>query len=41
MEIGNARIWAGLHWRQSVRDGMQIGARVAAHVAVPQFRPTR
>jgi hypothetical protein len=41
MEIGNARIWAGLHWRQSVRDGMQIGARVAAHVTATQFRPTR
>jgi hypothetical protein len=41
MEIGNARIWAGLHWRQSVREGMQIGARVAAHVAATQFRRTQ
>jgi hypothetical protein len=40
-EIGNARVWAGLHWRQSIRDGVQIGARVAAHVQATQFRPAR
>jgi hypothetical protein len=31
-EIGDARVWAGLHWRNSIRDGMRIGRRVAAHV---------
>lgn len=28
-EVGNARIWGGLHWRQSLRDGDQIADRVA------------
>ena len=40
-EIGNARVWGGLHWRQSIRDGAMIGARVAAHVQATQFRPMR
>ena len=40
-EIGNARVWGGLHWRQSIQDGARIGARVAAHVQATQFRPTR
>ena len=31
-EIGNSRIWAGLHWRQSIRHGEQVGRKVAAHV---------
>ena len=38
-EIGNARVWAGLHWRHSVRHGEQIGRRVAAHVTRNFFRP--
>jgi hypothetical protein len=37
-EIGDARVWAGLHWRQSIRDGAKIGARVSAHVQATQFR---
>ena len=40
-EIGNARVWAGLHWRQAVRDGSRVGRRVAAHVTRHYFRPTR
>jgi hypothetical protein len=40
-EIGNARVWGGLHWRQSIRDGAQIGARVGAHVQATQFRKVR
>ena len=40
-EIGDARVWAGLHWRQAVRDGMKIGRRVSAKVAKYHFRPTR
>jgi hypothetical protein len=40
-EIGDARVWAGLHWRQSVRHGVQIGRRVTAHVTRHFFRPTR
>jgi hypothetical protein len=40
-EIGNARIWGGLHWRQAIDDGAFIGARVAAHVSLRYFQPTR
>jgi hypothetical protein len=39
-EIGDARVWGGLHWRHSVQHGAQIGRRVAAHVARDFFRPT-
>jgi hypothetical protein len=31
-EIGDARVWAGLHWRHSMSDGAQIGRKVAKHV---------
>jgi hypothetical protein len=40
-EIGNARVWAGLHWRHALRDGALIGGRVAAHVQWHHFQPTR
>jgi hypothetical protein len=40
-EIGDARVWGGLHWRHAVRDGEQIGRRVAAHVTRHYFRPRR
>jgi hypothetical protein len=40
-EIGNARVWGGLHWRGSIRDGASIGARVAAYVHFTQFRSVR
>lgn len=40
-EIENARVWAGLHWRHSIRRGSAIGARVALHVARHHFRPVR
>jgi hypothetical protein len=40
-EIADARVWAGLHWRDSVGDGTRIGRRVAAHVARHFFQPTR
>ena len=39
-EIGDARVWAGLHWRQAISDGMKIGRRVAAKVTKYHFRPT-
>ena len=38
-EIGNARIWGGLHWRHSIRHGAQIGRHVAAHVTRHFFVP--
>lgn len=37
-EIGNARIWAGLHWREAIEAGEQIGRRVAADVARHYFQ---
>lgn len=38
-EAGNARIWAGLHWRHSLDDGDQIGIGVAKRVYDNYFRP--
>jgi len=40
-EIGDARVWAGLHWRHAIRDGVRIGRRVSAHVSKRYFRPER
>jgi hypothetical protein len=31
-EIDDARVWSGLHWRNSMTDGDRLGARVARHV---------
>jgi hypothetical protein len=38
-EIGDARVWSVLHWRQAILDGMKIGRRVAAQVAKHYFHP--
>jgi hypothetical protein len=38
-EVDNARIWAGLHWRHSMRHGAQIGRKVAQHVTRNYFQP--
>ena len=38
-EIDNARVWAGLHWRSSMRDGGKIGRQVSKHVTRNFFRP--
>jgi hypothetical protein len=40
-EIDDARVWAGLHWRHSMRDGDRIGRNVARHVVRNFFRPTQ
>lgn len=40
-EIGDARVWAGLHWRHAIQDGMKIGRRVAAHVGKHYFKPVK
>jgi hypothetical protein len=39
-EIDDARVWAGLHWRHSMRHGGQIGRQVARHVTKNFFLPT-
>jgi hypothetical protein len=38
-EIYNARVWAGLHWSNSVADGAKIGRNVASHVYSNYFLP--
>lgn len=38
-EIGMARIWGGLHWRQAIVDGEAIGRRVADAVLQQHFQP--
>jgi hypothetical protein len=39
-EIDDARVWAGLHWRHSMRHGDQIGRKVARHVVTNFFQPS-
>jgi len=36
-DIENARVWAGLHWRHSMRAGARLGETVAAHVVAHHF----
>jgi hypothetical protein len=31
-EVDDARVWAGLHWRHSMRQGDQVGRKVASYV---------
>ena len=38
-EIDDARVWAGLHWRHSMRHGDKIGRAVARHVVRKYFQP--
>jgi hypothetical protein len=38
-EIDDARVWAGLHWRHSMRHGGQVGRKVAKHVCDNFFQP--
>ena len=38
-QIDDARVWAGLHWRHSMRHGDQVGRKVAKHVFENFFRP--
>src|SRR3954447_6644649 len=39
-EIYDARVWAGLHWRDSTLDGAKIGRQVSSHVSSHYFRPS-
>jgi hypothetical protein len=38
-DAGNARVWAGLHFRHAVLDGNRLGERVAGYVAHHLFLP--
>lgn len=38
-DVDDARVWAGLHYRSSMREGGQLGSRIARHVMKGYFRP--
>ncbi len=40
-EVGNARIWGGIHFRSAVDDGVNIGKRVANWVLAHHFHRRR
>lgn len=40
-EVGRARIYAGFHYRTSVKQGLILGHKVAHHVLHNYFRPVR
>ena len=37
-EVGDARIWGGIHFRTAVRDGIAIGKQVVRHVLANHFQ---
>ena len=37
-EVGNARIWGGIHYRSAVEDGIEIGKRTAHQVLAHHFQ---
>lgn len=37
-DVHNARVWSGLHYRNSMREGGALGLRVAEHVMKKHFR---
>ncbi|MGH3918112.1 MAG: vanadium-dependent haloperoxidase [Pseudonocardiaceae bacterium] len=38
-DVDNARVWAGLHYRNSMVEGGTLGSEVAKHVTTSYFRP--
>jgi hypothetical protein len=36
-EVGNARIWGGIHYRTAIEDGTQLGMKVAFQVLAHHF----
>jgi hypothetical protein len=38
-EVGNARVWGGMHFRTSTEDGAELGKQVAKWVAKNHFQP--
>jgi hypothetical protein len=40
-EIINARVWGGMHYRNSGEAGVRLGRQVAHYVATHRFAPTR
>jgi hypothetical protein len=39
-EVGNARIWGGIHFRSAVEDGIEIGKKTADQVLAHNFKPS-
>jgi hypothetical protein len=39
-EVGNARIWGGIHYRTAIEDGTQLGTKVADQVLAHHFHET-
>jgi hypothetical protein len=37
-DVGNARIWGGIHFRSAVEDGIEIGKRTVDQVLAHHFR---
>jgi hypothetical protein len=37
-EIFNARVWAGLHWRNSEFEGAALGRKVSDYIEADFFR---
>ena len=40
-EVSNARVWAGLHWRNSTVVGTAMGRKIGELVADTALRPAR
>ena len=40
-EVGDARIWGGIHYRTAVKDGIAIGKQVTHYVLANHFHRTR
>jgi hypothetical protein len=38
-EVDNARIYGGMHYHHSVKEGNRLGGRVADYMLKTQFRP--
>jgi hypothetical protein len=38
-EVSDARVWSGLHYRNSMDEGAALGRRIAEHVTEHYFRP--
>jgi hypothetical protein len=38
-DVDNARVWAGLHYRNSMHEGAALGRQIAQHVMDSYFRP--
>ena len=40
-EVGNARIWGGIHYRSAVEDGITIGKKTANQVLAHHFQKSK